>query len=368
MNCTHPSHTWAPNNISKICSDNFVSGQHSHSKYDVDYVPTLFPEIRNNERDSNSSKIMTDIKANIKTKPEDDIDVEESENVSDRKSDLLETDLNAVDIKASEFLKIEHNKQEEKKIEEKKNEKTSESKVEEMVLVMINDPESNSLMYQCQYKNATDAHVATDINLDEYLLKRESYLNKVKEAEEFEAKRKIQPQVNLDYTIQRPGRPRKNPLKSPSTIGSLTCHVCDKSFKNDRILKIHMDRHVKRINLKHICPECTKIFISRYDVNVHMVAVHKRSLLDNEHTLNQKDGSKSKGGKPKVVRKPGSPRKIPLKFPSTNALAVGSLTCQTFNKSFKNNRYFKVHMDLHEGKLKDKCVDCDRILSSSYGR
>ena len=55
VNCTHPNHTWAPNNNSKICSDHFVSGQHSHSKYDVDYVPTLFPEIRNNECDSNSS-------------------------------------------------------------------------------------------------------------------------------------------------------------------------------------------------------------------------------------------------------------------------------------------------------------------------
>merc|ERR1712129_472241 len=65
VNCTHLSHTWAPNNNSKICNDHFVSGQHSHSKYDVDYVSTLFPKIRNNERDSNSSKIMTDVKANL---------------------------------------------------------------------------------------------------------------------------------------------------------------------------------------------------------------------------------------------------------------------------------------------------------------
>ena len=422
VNCAHPSHTWAPNNNSKICSDHFVSGQHSHSKYDVDYVPTLFPEIRNNECDSNFSKIMTDVKANLKTGPEHNME-KESENVSDGKSDFLETTLNAVD-KASESLKIEHNMQEEKKIEEKKNEKTSENKVEEMVLVKMNDPESDNIVYECrpfvpggavgamvppdfgrsvspistkggklcppnntgiprfsglptdlecQYKNVTEAPEATDINLDEYLLKRESYFNKVKEAEELETKRKIQPQVNLDYP-EKPGnrkptgRPRKNPLTSPSTIGSLTCHICVKSFKNDRIFKIHMDRHLKRVNLKHKCPECTKLFNSRYDVNVHMVAIHKRSLLDNEQTLDKKGGSKSKGGKPKVVRKPGSPRKIPLKSPSTHAFAVGSLFCHTCNKSFKNNRCFKARMDLHQGKLKDKCVDCDRILALSCHR
>ena len=313
---------------------------------------------------------MTDVKANLKTGPEDDMDVKESENVSDGNSDLLETTINTVDMKASEFLKIEHNMPEEKKIEEKKNEKTSENKVEEMVLVKIKDPESDTLMYQCQYKNATEA---PDINLNEYLLKRESYLNKVKEEKEFEAKRKIQPQVNLDYP-EKPGnrkptgRPRKNPLTSPSTIGSLTCHICVKSFKNDRIFKIHMDRHLKRVNLKHKCAECTKIFNSRYDVNVHMAAIHKRSLLDNEQTLDKIGGSKSKGGKPKVVRKPGSPRKIPLKFPLTNALSVGSLFCHTCNKSFKKNRNFKIHMNLHQGKLKDKCVRCAKLLSNTCHR
>jgi hypothetical protein len=314
--------------------------------------------------------IAVDDKVSEFLKIEHNMQEDEDENVNGGKSDLLETALNASDVKTSEFLKIEHHMQEGKNIEENRNEKTSENKVEEMVLAMINDPESDTLMYQCQYKNATEA---PDINLDEYLLKRESYLNKVKEEKEFEAKRKIQPQVNLDYP-EKPGnrkptgRPRKNPLTSPSTIGSLTCHICVKSFKNDRIFKIHMDRHLKRVNLKHKCPECTKIFNSRYDVNVHMVAIHKRSLLDNEQTLDKKGGSKSKGGKPKVVRKPGSPRKIPLKFPSANAFAVGSLFCHTCNKSFKKNRAFKVHMNLHQGKLKDKCVRCAKLLSNTCHR
>ena len=46
---------------------------------------------------------MTDVKANLKTGPEDDMDVKESENVSDGISELLDAALNAVDMKASEF-------------------------------------------------------------------------------------------------------------------------------------------------------------------------------------------------------------------------------------------------------------------------
>ena len=42
MNCTHPSHTWEPTKHSFVCSDHFKSGQHSHSRFDDDYVPNVF--------------------------------------------------------------------------------------------------------------------------------------------------------------------------------------------------------------------------------------------------------------------------------------------------------------------------------------
>ena len=106
--------TWFPKVSSFICNDHFVNGQHRITRTDVNYVPTLFPVIRNNVMigNSNFKKIITNVKANLRTGPEDTMDVEASENVSDGKTDLLETALIAVDIKASEFLKIEHNMQE----------------------------------------------------------------------------------------------------------------------------------------------------------------------------------------------------------------------------------------------------------------
>ena len=55
--------------------------------------------------------------------------------------------------------------------------------------------------------------------------------------------------------------------------------------------------------------------------------------------------------------------KLETKFPSTNALTVGSLICHICNKTLKENRNFKVHMGKHQGNLKDKCLDCASILS-----
>ena len=55
--------------------------------------------------------------------------------------------------------------------------------------------------------------------------------------------------------------------------------------------------------------------------------------------------------------------KLETKFPSTNALTVGSLICHICNKSFTENRSFKVHMGKHQGNFKDKCLDCASILS-----
>ena len=47
--------TWFPKNSSFICSDHFVNGQHSPTRTDVNYVPSLFPVIINNKMIGNSN-------------------------------------------------------------------------------------------------------------------------------------------------------------------------------------------------------------------------------------------------------------------------------------------------------------------------
>ena len=69
-------------------------------------------------------------------------------------------------------------------------------------------------------------------------------------------------------------------------LDALTCHACNKSFKNTRAFKLHRDRHQGA--LKHKCPECIKTFNGRSEVNRHMVAIHGRPLRTDEDTLHKK--------------------------------------------------------------------------------
>ena len=69
-------------------------------------------------------------------------------------------------------------------------------------------------------------------------------------------------------------------------LDALTCHACNKSFKNTRAFKLHRDRHQGA--LKHKCPECIKTFNGRSEVNRHMVAIHGRPLKNDEDTLHKK--------------------------------------------------------------------------------
>ena len=69
-------------------------------------------------------------------------------------------------------------------------------------------------------------------------------------------------------------------------LDALTCHACNKSFKNTRAFKLHRDRHQGA--LKHKCPECIKTFNGRSEVNRHMIAIHARPLNPDEDTLHKR--------------------------------------------------------------------------------
>merc|ERR1711981_814938 len=77
--------------------------------------------------------------------------------------------------------------------------------------------------------------------------------------------------------------------QSQFDLDSLTCLVCNKSFKNTRAFKLHRDRHQGLLN--HKCPDCSKTFNGRSEVNRHMLAIHHRSLKPDEET-NQKQVKK----------------------------------------------------------------------------
>merc|ERR1712018_762823 len=72
-------------------------------------------------------------------------------------------------------------------------------------------------------------------------------------------------------------------------LDTLTCLACNKSFKNTRAFKLHRDRHQGLLN--HKCPDCSKTFNGRSEVNRHMLAIHHRSLKPDEET-NQKQVKK----------------------------------------------------------------------------
>merc|ERR1712156_325930 len=78
-------------------------------------------------------------------------------------------------------------------------------------------------------------------------------------------------------------------------LDALTCHACNKSFKNTRAFKLHRDRHQGA--LKHKCPECIKTFNGRSEVNRHMVAIHGRPLQNGEDTLHKKADQAQKAAK-----------------------------------------------------------------------
>merc|ERR1712223_330012 len=63
-------------------------------------------------------------------------------------------------------------------------------------------------------------------------------------------------------------------------LDTLTCIACNKSFKNTRAFKLHRDRHQGLLN--HKCPDCSKTFNGRSEVNRHMLAIHHRSLKPDE--------------------------------------------------------------------------------------
>ncbi len=68
-------------------------------------------------------------------------------------------------------------------------------------------------------------------------------------------------------------------------LDALTCHACNKSFKNTRAFKLHRDRHQGTLN--HKCPDCPKTFNGRSEVNRHMTAIHGRALRPGENTKQQ---------------------------------------------------------------------------------
>ena len=40
-----------------------------------------------------------------------------------------------------------------------------------------------------------------------------------------------------------------------------------------------------------------------------------------------------------------------------------SRTCHACNKTFQNNRAFKLHRDRHQGELKHKCTECTKTFN-----
>ena len=96
-------------------------------------------------------------------------------------------------------------------------------------------------------------------------------------------------------------------------LDALTCHACNKSFKNTRAFKLHRDRHQGA--LKHKCPECIKTFNGRSEVNRHMVAIHGRPLRTDEDTLHKKAETmqaqlKATKGTTSPMPNPGLPKPI----------------------------------------------------------
>ena len=109
-------------------------------------------------------------------------------------------------------------------------------------------------------------------------------------AQDSSAKSSPTPSVSSGSSI--PGLPPALKFVSdPSQfdLDTLTCLACNKSFKNTRAFKLHRDRHQGLLN--HKCPDCSKTFNGRSEVNRHMLAIHHRSLKADEET-NQKQVKK----------------------------------------------------------------------------
>merc|ERR1712223_2266326 len=109
-------------------------------------------------------------------------------------------------------------------------------------------------------------------------------------AQDSSAKSSPTPSVSSGSSI--PGLPPALKFVSdPSQfdLDTLTCLACNKSFKNTRAFKLHRDRHQGLLN--HKCPDCSKTFNGRSEVNRHMLAIHHRSLKPDEET-NQKQAKR----------------------------------------------------------------------------
>ena len=97
---------------------------------------------------------------------------------------------------------------------------------------------------------------------------------------------KSQPIHGTSPTQWSSSESRRPVIKSLSDLDPFTCRPCNNYFKNPQHFKFHRDWH--RGDLNHKCPECTKTFKGRCEVNRHMVPIHGRPLGDKEETLHKK--------------------------------------------------------------------------------
>ncbi|XP_050293135.1 gastrula zinc finger protein XlCGF17.1-like [Anthonomus grandis grandis] len=125
-----------------------------------------------------------------------------------------------------------------------------------------------------------------------------------------------------------------------------TCSTCDKSFADNRVLKKHKKIHTD--NKPHECPICNKKFLHLFSLKTHK-RVHS-------------------GETPYICDKCGKP------FKTSGELTIHNRThydhkqykCGICEKSFSSKTSLNIHKIVHTGDKKHVCVICKRKWRTGY--
>ncbi|XP_073828812.1 uncharacterized protein [Musca autumnalis] len=167
--------------------------------------------------------------------------------------------------------------------------------------------------------------------------------------------------------------------KSDKILNKNECPHCQKVFKVNYLLKLHLRVHNEEN--KHVCQICQHRFVTKKGLSLHIKYKHEYEQLLSCNICQCYIGSLPALA---MHMKHSHPDVPPIKcemcdnvFRSESHLAqhkaakhdVQDFTCPVCGKSFKNNSIYKKHRRIHEKDDNDKhfrCTTCDRRFDTKH--
>ncbi|XP_050436519.1 zinc finger protein 91-like [Adelges cooleyi] len=159
---------------------------------------------------------------------------------------------------------------------------------------------------------------------------------------------------------------------------SIECVICDVKFSSMKYYKIHMFRHQNHVQYK--CDACDKTFTSNSTLKKHIRIIHDGAMDYECNYCGRKTAYKNQLKKHILRHHCGIKERPPSyecmhcdkKFYMVANLykhkkihqTTTRMVCNICGRSYKSDRYFRIHLRDHENPEKYKCLICGRLCMS----